>query len=80
MHALYPASKWALRGFYDSLRMELNESNDDIAVSVMLPGPSLPRSSRRTEQGRCHAEATTADVRPRSCRPRDRPGRGEADA
>jgi NAD(P)-dependent dehydrogenase (short-subunit alcohol dehydrogenase family) len=39
MHAPYTASKWALRGFYDSLRMELKESHDPIDVSVILPGP-----------------------------------------
>ena len=38
LHAPYTASKWALRGFYDCLRMELKESQDDIAVSVILPG------------------------------------------
>jgi NAD(P)-dependent dehydrogenase (short-subunit alcohol dehydrogenase family) len=37
MHAAYTASKWALRGFYDSLRMELAESKDAIAVTTILP-------------------------------------------
>ncbi|CAA9392589.1 MAG: 3-oxoacyl-[acyl-carrier protein] reductase [uncultured Nocardioides sp.] len=39
MHAPYTASKWALRGFYDCLRMELKEAGDPIEVSVILPGP-----------------------------------------
>jgi NAD(P)-dependent dehydrogenase (short-subunit alcohol dehydrogenase family) len=39
MHAPYTASKWALRGFYDCLRMELMESEDPIAVTTILPGP-----------------------------------------
>jgi NAD(P)-dependent dehydrogenase (short-subunit alcohol dehydrogenase family) len=39
MHAPYTASKWALRGFYDALRMELMESRDPIAVTTILPGP-----------------------------------------
>jgi NAD(P)-dependent dehydrogenase (short-subunit alcohol dehydrogenase family) len=39
MHAPYTASKWALRGFYDCLRMELMESDDAIAVTTILPGP-----------------------------------------
>jgi NAD(P)-dependent dehydrogenase (short-subunit alcohol dehydrogenase family) len=39
LHAPYTASKWALRGFYDSLRMELKESQDPIAVTTILPGP-----------------------------------------
>jgi NAD(P)-dependent dehydrogenase (short-subunit alcohol dehydrogenase family) len=37
MHAAYTASKWALRGFYDALRMELLESSDPIAVTTILP-------------------------------------------
>jgi NAD(P)-dependent dehydrogenase (short-subunit alcohol dehydrogenase family) len=39
LHAPYTASKWALRGLYDSLRMELTESGDPIAVTTILPGP-----------------------------------------
>jgi NAD(P)-dependent dehydrogenase (short-subunit alcohol dehydrogenase family) len=39
LHAPYTASKWALRGFYDALRMELMESKDPIAVTTILPGP-----------------------------------------
>ena len=39
MHAPYTASKWALRGFYDCLRMELMEAGDPIAVTTILPGP-----------------------------------------
>jgi NAD(P)-dependent dehydrogenase (short-subunit alcohol dehydrogenase family) len=40
MHAAYTASKWALRGFYDALRMELKESDGDtIDVTTILPGP-----------------------------------------
>ena len=39
MKAPYTASKWALRGFYDCLRMELKESGDPIAVTTILPGP-----------------------------------------
>jgi NAD(P)-dependent dehydrogenase (short-subunit alcohol dehydrogenase family) len=39
LHAPYTASKWALRGFYDCLRMELAESGDPIAVTTILPGP-----------------------------------------
>jgi len=39
LHAPYTASKWALRGLYDSLRMELAESGDPIAVTTILPGP-----------------------------------------
>ena len=39
MHSPYTASKWALRGFYDTLRMELAESAEPIAVTTILPGP-----------------------------------------
>jgi NAD(P)-dependent dehydrogenase (short-subunit alcohol dehydrogenase family) len=39
LHGPYTASKWALRGFYDVLRMELMESGDPIAVTTILPGP-----------------------------------------
>jgi NAD(P)-dependent dehydrogenase (short-subunit alcohol dehydrogenase family) len=37
MHAPYTASKWALRAFYDSLRMELAQEGAPIAVSTILP-------------------------------------------
>jgi len=37
MHAPYTASKWALRAFYDSLRMELAEEGAPIAVTTILP-------------------------------------------
>ena len=37
LHAPYTASKWALRAFYDTLRMELAQSGDPIAVSTILP-------------------------------------------
>jgi NAD(P)-dependent dehydrogenase (short-subunit alcohol dehydrogenase family) len=37
LHAPYTASKWALRGFYDALRMELAESQDPVAVVTVLP-------------------------------------------
>jgi NAD(P)-dependent dehydrogenase (short-subunit alcohol dehydrogenase family) len=36
-HAPYTASKWALRGFYDSLRIELALERVPIAVSTILP-------------------------------------------
>lgn len=39
LHAPYTASKWALRGFYDSLRMELAAEGAPIAVTTILPGP-----------------------------------------
>jgi NADP-dependent 3-hydroxy acid dehydrogenase YdfG len=39
LHAPYTASKWALRAFYDTLRMELVEAGDPIAVTTILPGP-----------------------------------------
>jgi NAD(P)-dependent dehydrogenase (short-subunit alcohol dehydrogenase family) len=39
LRAPYTASKWAVRGFYDALRMELMESGDPIAVTTVLPGP-----------------------------------------
>ncbi len=37
LHAPYTASKWALRGFYDSLRMELAQEGAPIAVTTILP-------------------------------------------
>jgi NAD(P)-dependent dehydrogenase (short-subunit alcohol dehydrogenase family) len=37
LHAPYTASKWALRAFYDSLRMELAQEGAPIAVSTILP-------------------------------------------
>lgn len=37
LHAPYTASKFALRGFYDCLRMELAQQGDPIAVSTILP-------------------------------------------
>lgn len=39
LHAPYTASKWALRGLYDCLRMELMEAKEPIAVTTILPGP-----------------------------------------
>jgi NAD(P)-dependent dehydrogenase (short-subunit alcohol dehydrogenase family) len=39
LHGPYTASKFALRGFYDVLRMELMESKDPVAVTTILPGP-----------------------------------------
>jgi NAD(P)-dependent dehydrogenase (short-subunit alcohol dehydrogenase family) len=37
LQAPYAASKWALRAFYDSLRMELAQEGAPIAVSTILP-------------------------------------------
>jgi NAD(P)-dependent dehydrogenase (short-subunit alcohol dehydrogenase family) len=37
LHAPYTASKWALRAFYDSLRIELAQEGAPIAVSTILP-------------------------------------------
>jgi NAD(P)-dependent dehydrogenase (short-subunit alcohol dehydrogenase family) len=37
LHAPYTASKFALRAFYDCLRMELAQSGDPIAVTTILP-------------------------------------------
>ena len=37
MHAPYTASKFALRSFYDSLRMELAQDGAPVAVSTILP-------------------------------------------
>lgn len=39
MHGPYTASKWALRGFYDTLRMELAMDGEPIGVTTILPGP-----------------------------------------
>ncbi len=37
LQAPYVASKWALRGFYDVLRMELGHENAPVAVTTILP-------------------------------------------
>ncbi|NIH83698.1 SDR family oxidoreductase [Amycolatopsis granulosa] len=37
LHAPYTASKFALRGFYDCLRMELAQRGEKIAVTTILP-------------------------------------------
>ena len=37
LHSPYTASKFALRAFYDTLRMELAQEGDPIAVSTILP-------------------------------------------
>jgi NADP-dependent 3-hydroxy acid dehydrogenase YdfG len=37
LQAAYAASKWALRGFYEVLRMELEAASEPIAVTVVLP-------------------------------------------
>jgi NAD(P)-dependent dehydrogenase (short-subunit alcohol dehydrogenase family) len=37
LHSPYTASKWALRAFYDSLRMELAEEGAPISVTTILP-------------------------------------------
>lgn len=37
LHAPYTASKWALRGFYDCLRIELAQEGAPIAVTTILP-------------------------------------------
>lgn len=37
LHAPYAASKWALRGFYDCLRMELAQEGAPVAVTTILP-------------------------------------------
>jgi NAD(P)-dependent dehydrogenase (short-subunit alcohol dehydrogenase family) len=39
MHGPYTASKWALRGFYDTLRVELAMDGEPIGVTTILPGP-----------------------------------------
>jgi hypothetical protein len=39
LHAPYTASKFALRGFYDCLRMELAQEGAPISVTTILPGP-----------------------------------------
>ncbi|ADJ45898.1 short-chain dehydrogenase/reductase [Amycolatopsis mediterranei S699] len=38
LHAPYTASKFALRGFYDCLRIELAQEGAPIAVTTILPG------------------------------------------
>ncbi|MCK9931158.1 SDR family oxidoreductase [Frankia sp. Mgl5] len=40
LHSAYAASKWAMRGFYDSLRVELAQEGASIAVTCVLP-PSV---------------------------------------
>ncbi|WP_026311500.1 SDR family oxidoreductase [Parafrankia elaeagni] len=40
LHSGYAASKWAVRGFYDSLRVELAQEGTPIAVTTVLP-PSI---------------------------------------
>nr|WP_256804491.1 MULTISPECIES: SDR family oxidoreductase [Frankia] len=40
LHSAYAASKWGLRGFYDSLRVELAQEGVPIAVTTVLP-PSV---------------------------------------
>jgi NAD(P)-dependent dehydrogenase (short-subunit alcohol dehydrogenase family) len=37
LHAPYTASKWALRAFYDSLRVELAQDGAPIAITTILP-------------------------------------------
>lgn len=37
LHGPYTASKWAVRGLYDSLRMELAQEGAPIAVTTILP-------------------------------------------
>ncbi len=37
LHSPYTASKWALRGFYDALRIELAQEGAPIAVTTILP-------------------------------------------
>jgi NAD(P)-dependent dehydrogenase (short-subunit alcohol dehydrogenase family) len=37
LHGPYTASKWALRALYDTLRMELAQEGEPIAVSTILP-------------------------------------------
>ncbi|WP_337062563.1 SDR family oxidoreductase [Kineococcus sp. G2] len=37
LHAPYTASKFALRSFYDALRMELAQGGDPVAVTTILP-------------------------------------------
>lgn len=39
LHAPYVASKMALRGFCDSLRMDLDAEHAGVAVTLVLPGP-----------------------------------------
>jgi short-subunit dehydrogenase len=60
LHAPYVASKMALRGFCDALRMDLDEEKAGVAVSLIMPAaidtpffehsPRTPRTlpSRRT--------------------------------
>lgn len=37
LHASYTASKWAVRGFNDALRIELAQDHEPIAVTTILP-------------------------------------------
>ncbi len=37
LHAPYSASKWALRALYDSLRVELAQEGEPVAVTTILP-------------------------------------------
>jgi hypothetical protein len=39
LHAPYTASKMALRGFCDSLRLDLDADKAGVAVSLVMPGP-----------------------------------------
>jgi NAD(P)-dependent dehydrogenase (short-subunit alcohol dehydrogenase family) len=50
LHAPYIASKWALRGFYDALRMELAESKDPVAVVTVLPAAIVRAAEHPTRE------------------------------
>ena len=76
LHAPYTASKWALRGFYDALRMELAESQDPIAVATVLPAAidtpifEHARSKVGAMPSRRHRRTRRRSSRRPSCGPR----------
>ena len=61
LHAPYVASKMALRGFCDALRMDLDADRAGVAVTLILPGPI---DTPFFEHSRSYAEGAPKPPRP----------------
>ena len=62
MLGLYTASKMAVRGLTETLRLELREQGAPIGVSMLCPGPVATAMTRPAREQASHRAARTAAV------------------